>query len=212
MRWMIFDKRFLGAGVVAMSVGLSACGDDEPAGADTAAPDITAPDGDDAAETVQPDTIAADTAVSDTAPGDIDEDRCLRGFTRCGESCVDTGVDRAHCGECDIACGEAEHCRVGECTEGGVSFEIDLRPIFGVYGCDYCHSFMRPDRLVNVPMNDRACEGALRVAPGDPEASALLTTLTGASCVNQMPPSGEPMSAPQVDLVRRWIAEGALDN
>jgi hypothetical protein len=212
MRWKDCCTYLLRAGAVAGALGYGACGDGETAGGDTSALDaVDAVDTADTEDAAAPDTTTPDTTVGDVSP-DTGEDRCPRGFTRCGEDCVDTGVDRAHCGECEVACGDAEHCRVGECTEGGVSFEIDLRPLFGVYGCDYCHSFMRPDRLVNVPMNDRACEGALRVAPGDPEASGLLTTLTGASCVNQMPPSGEPMSASQVDLVRRWIAEGALDN
>ncbi len=211
MRRNDFFSYLLWAGATAASLGVSACGDGDPAATDVSAEDTTASDLPDAPADASPDTAPMDVAPGDVTP-DVDEDRCPRGFTRCGEACVDTGVDRAHCGDCDIACGDAEHCRVGECTEGGVSFEIDLRPIFGVYGCDYCHSFMRPDRLANVPMNDRACEGALRVAPGDPDASGLLTTLTGASCVNQMPPSGEPMSPAQVDLVRRWILEGALDN
>lgn len=210
MRWMRFEPWGLGAGVLVVGLGLGACGDADPFAPDSGTTDVS--DMDDAAEPPPTDTGTVDSAPPDTAPDDIDEDRCPRGLTRCGETCVDLGVDRAHCGECDVACEEAEHCRVGECTAGGVSFEIDLAPLFWVYGCSHCHTFMRPERLVNVPLNDRACEGALRVAPSDPEASALLTILTAASCVNQMPPTGEKMSAPQVDLVRRWIAEGALDN
>lgn len=57
------------------------------------------------------------------------------------------------------------------------------------------------------------------VVPGDPDESHVFNVITGASLcekspgvpANLMPPTG-PLGAPDVDLVRRWIASGAPDN
>jgi len=36
--------------------------------------------------------------------------------TMCGEDCVDTNTDLAHCGACDAACGENQGCDAGSCV------------------------------------------------------------------------------------------------
>ncbi len=45
------------------------------------------------------------------------------------------------------------------------------------------------------------------IMPGDPASSLLMSKISGSRPV--MPPVGGPLSASEVDLIRRWIADGA---
>jgi len=49
------------------------------------------------------------------------------------------------------------------------------------------------------------------VIPGDPDNSLLIKRLEGV-IKPQMPLDLPPLSQPQIDTIRDWIAEGALDN
>jgi hypothetical protein len=51
----------------------------------------------------------------------------------------------------------------------------------------------------------------LAVIPGDPDNSLLIKRLEG-TIAPQMPLDLPPLSQPQIDTIRDWIAEGALDN
>lgn len=56
-----------------------------------------------------------------------------------------------------------------------------------------------------------------RVAPGNPEQSYLYHKLVGSHLEAggeglQMPFAAPPLNDKQIDLVRRWILEGALNN
>jgi hypothetical protein len=63
--------------------------------------------------------------------------------------------------------------------------------------------------LVNVA--SPKCEGAVRVVPGDADASLLLQVLDGSStCVKPMPLGRDTWSEDDIELVRAWIEEGAL--
>jgi hypothetical protein len=60
--------------------------------------------------------------------------------------------------------------------------------------------------------NDNAsAAGLVRVVPFDPDASFLLSKIVGppANQGNRMPIGAAPLSADDIDLVRRWIANGA---
>jgi hypothetical protein len=61
-----------------------------------------------------------------------------------------------------------------------------------------------------------ACEGKMRVVPGDPENSLLYLKLANrAPCGSGMPVAGPPremsglFNARQLEVVRSWIAAGA---
>jgi hypothetical protein len=41
---------------------------------------------------------------------------CEDGLTRCGGECVDTDIDRDHCGRCGNQCGDEQSCEDGMCT------------------------------------------------------------------------------------------------
>ena len=54
--------------------------------------------------------------------------------------------------------------------------------------------------------------GGPAVVPGKPDASPLLASITLRDGVAEMPKDKAPLAPPQLDLVRRWIAEGAADD
>lgn len=107
----------------------------------------------------------------------------------------------------------------GDGNGGGptVSFAADVQPLFDA-NCIGCHGAngglslaagSSYDNLVGVPAQGYAGN---RVVPGDPDASVLYRKLSGAQGVGgPMPPTGF-LPAATVDLVRTWIAEGALEN
>ncbi len=56
-------------------------------------------------------------------------------------------------------------------------------------------------------------EGAIRVVPGDPDASYLVTKLSGeGDYVGTLMPGASGLDAERLELVRQWISEGAQDN
>ena len=54
----------------------------------------------------------------------------------------------------------------------------------------------------------------LRVKPGDPDNSYIYLKVTGSPRINgeQMPRGRTALSAEQIDLIRRWIEQGAKNN
>jgi len=100
--------------------------------------------------------------------------------------------------------------------EPAVSFFDDVRPILQA-SCQGCHQPAKPEGdVVLVRHADmlRAFDGAEAVVrPGAPELSVLIDVVTPFGDVPpEMPEEGEPLTAEQVDLLRRWIREGALDD
>lgn len=65
--------------------------------------------------------------------------------------------------------------------------------------------------LVNVPSTEN--NAVLRVAPNDPDNSYLIQKLEGTAAVGgQMPLGGTPLPQSEIDIVRQWITEGAIDD
>jgi len=91
-----------------------------------------------------------------------------------------------------------------------VSFADDIQPIFN-QNCIACHGgSIEPDlregsafaSLMGLP------EGS--IVPGDADGSELVEMLNGGGD-NPMPPSG-PIPAAQINLIKSWIDNGALNN
>jgi hypothetical protein len=62
-------------------------------------------------------TAASSTGMTATGSGGGGGDAsCGLGTVPCGEQCVDTDFDPAHCGGCDLACAEGEVCSMGTCA------------------------------------------------------------------------------------------------
>jgi hypothetical protein len=51
--------------------------------------------------------------------------------------------------------------------------------------------------------------GAHAIVPGDVESSELLTRVTSEDEVMRMPPEGNPLTSDEIDILKRWISEGA---
>jgi Carboxypeptidase regulatory-like domain len=101
-----------------------------------------------------------------------------------------------------------------------------VQGVFEKYGCTACHPGVNPaldltegksyDQLVGV----RALEDPTlyRVVAGDPERSFLYLKVGGAPPVadipaigTRMPPQAPPIDQADMDLIRRWILQGAKD-
>ena len=112
---------------------------------------------------------------------------------------------------------------VSACLVGGslhadttIDFNRDIRPLLS-NNCLACHGFDSASRSTDLRLDTR--EGAIKdlggyaaVVPGDPEKSTLLDRIKGTVPAELMPPvesHKKPLSAESIELVRRWIKEGA---
>jgi hypothetical protein len=106
-----------------------------------------------------------------------------------------------------------------------VEFKRDIVPLLKVR-CAVCHltgdeafgMALYPGAayksLVNVPSGESPL---LRVKPGKPDESYLIRKLEGTQSEAggkgmQMPIDSGPLSRPEIDMIRAWIAEGAKNN
>ncbi|MGE0376276.1 MAG: PSD1 and planctomycete cytochrome C domain-containing protein [Planctomycetaceae bacterium] len=99
-----------------------------------------------------------------------------------------------------------------------VDFSREVRPILSNH-CFQCHGPDQTARTSDLRLDTK--EGAfaalgegdhLAIVPGNPEASELLKRVTSDDPDVKMPPPNadyEPLSAGQIDTLRRWIAGGA---
>src|SRR5262245_32681444 len=88
------------------------------------------------------------------------------------------------------------HSSIGRTPSGGMSLDPDV-----AY-----------DSIVNVASNRKA--GAIRIVPGNPDASYLVQTVEGAAGIVgvRMPQGGPYLSDGQITILRRWIQLGAPRN
>ncbi|MDH3583543.1 MAG: DUF1549 domain-containing protein, partial [Phycisphaerae bacterium] len=94
-----------------------------------------------------------------------------------------------------------------------IDFARQIAPVFQGH-CIKCHGAekqkgkFRLDRRANMLRGGDSAEPA--IVPGDPKASYLLKLIRHEEADLEMPAEGDPLSAGQVALIERWIAEGAL--
>lgn len=93
-----------------------------------------------------------------------------------------------------------------------VSFRHDVAPII-LKRCTGCHgerSFQSNWRAHTFrDLMKPGTSGQAPVVVGKPEQSRLFQLITAASEARRMPKADQPLSAEQIDLVRRWIVQGA---
>ena len=98
-----------------------------------------------------------------------------------------------------------------------VSFDRDIRPILA-NNCFVCHGPDETDRQAGLRLDLRAIavkaleSGQVAIVPGKPDASELIKRVTSTDENVRMPPlkgKHKPLTAAQIDLLKRWIASGA---
>ena len=94
-----------------------------------------------------------------------------------------------------------------------VDFTRDIEPIFAAR-CYQCHGTkmqlggLRLDRRSNALKGGGS--GMASMVPGHGAESLLITYVSGANAKNVMPPTGDRLTAAQIDLLRTWIDQGAV--
>jgi hypothetical protein len=96
-----------------------------------------------------------------------------------------------------------------------IRFNRDIRPILSE-NCFYCHGQDPKHREADLRLDVRdeavkAHDGVTAIIPGKPEQSEMLKRLLSHDADEQMPPpeSNRKVTPAQIELIRRWIAQGA---
>src|SRR5687767_8523435 len=90
-----------------------------------------------------------------------------------------------------------------------IDFNRDIRPILSD-NCFNCHGPAKNARKGDLRVDSK--EGAMSViAAGKPKESLLLQRITSIDVHERMPPAktGKKLSGQQIELIKRWIEQGA---
>ena len=100
-------------------------------------------------------------------------------------------------------------------SPAAVSFHKDVRPIL-VQHCQGCHQPAKPlGGLVLTSFADLQKGGESEmpgIVPGKPDESYLVEQITPVDGTTSMPKERPPLKSEQIEIIRRWIAEGAADD
>ncbi|MCU0719343.1 MAG: PSD1 and planctomycete cytochrome C domain-containing protein [Pirellula sp.] len=97
-------------------------------------------------------------------------------------------------------------------SDAQIDFERDVKPIFAKY-CTECHgatnqtSDLRLDLRHTILMGGTS--GAI-VSPGRSSESRLIDIVSGTDPEYSMPPEGDSVPPEAIDILRRWIDQGAI--
>ena len=99
-----------------------------------------------------------------------------------------------------------------------ISYFKKIRPIFQA-NCQGCHQpakakggYVMTDFARMLTGGECVKDGKKAVIPHDPENSYLIEQITPDRGEAEMPPKRQPLPAPEIALIRRWVAEGAVDD
>src|SRR4029079_12583820 len=95
-------------------------------------------------------------------------------------------------------------------------FQRDVQPIFAEH-CTQCHGVDEANRKsgLRLDLRDAALKGGdsgtAAIVPGNPEESELFLRWASTDSPIVMPPPShnKPLSAQQIDILKRWIKDGA---
>lgn len=100
-------------------------------------------------------------------------------------------------------------------ADGSVSYYKQIRPIFQAH-CQGCHQPSKAGGGYVMTAFDRLLAGGeskmAAIVPKQPEESNLLDQVTPDGGKAEMPKDKPPLSAAELDLIRRWVAQGASDD
>ena len=92
-------------------------------------------------------------------------------------------------------------------TENFKSFASDVQPILNKH-CVSCHNTQNPSGSVNLETYNKV---KIIVVPKNSESSLLYGVISHTAGY-PMPPSGSKIPQQEIDIIKDWIDEGALDN
>lgn len=96
-----------------------------------------------------------------------------------------------------------------------VSFYREIRPIFQSQ-CQGCHQPAKQAGAYVMTDFDRLLAGgqseSAAIVPGKPEESYIVDLITPVDGESEMPKGKSPLSEPDIELIRKWIKEGAKDD
>ncbi len=100
--------------------------------------------------------------------------------------------------------------------EATVDFNRDIRPILSNH-CYACHGPDEGKRKAGLRLDQKEVaykalqSGMVALVPGKPEESELVRRITATSETERMPLKkfGKPLSKAQIDLLRKWVEQGA---
>ena len=93
-----------------------------------------------------------------------------------------------------------------------VSYEKDVQPIFKA-SCISCHKPDKKKGKLDMSTYADLMKGGKQgspVTPGDPAKSILVEMISGPE--PEMPDKGDKLKPEQVELITRWVKEGAKKN
>lgn len=103
-------------------------------------------------------------------------------------------------------------CQQGVAADPEVDFNRQIRPLLAKH-CYSCHG---PDqaesglRLTDLESATKTVDsGEVAIVPGDPQLSELIKRVTAEDESIRMPPEGDGLKPAEVEILTKWIAEGA---
>ena len=97
-------------------------------------------------------------------------------------------------------------------SDDEVHFSRDIRPILN-QNCMPCHGGVRQKNGVSFLFREEALgtgkSGKRTIVPGKPNESELIKRVTSSDPDTRMPYHAPPLSPQQIDVLRRWIKQGA---
>jgi hypothetical protein len=97
-------------------------------------------------------------------------------------------------------------------SDDEVHFSRDVRPILN-QNCMPCHGGVRQKNGVSFMFREEALgrgkSGKRTIVPGKPDESELISRITSSDPEARMPYHSSPLTPQQIDLLRRWIKQGA---
>jgi mono/diheme cytochrome c family protein len=91
-------------------------------------------------------------------------------------------------------------------AQARVDFIRDIQPIFRA-SCDGCHGARK--QMGNLRLDSKQIALAKVIVPGKAVESPLYQRVAGIGDQARMPMGGDPLKKEQIELIRRWIDEGA---
>ncbi|HKQ79429.1 MAG TPA: PSD1 and planctomycete cytochrome C domain-containing protein [Blastocatellia bacterium] len=105
--------------------------------------------------------------------------------------------------------GAAAHFRSAQTRR--VDFRRDIEPIFRA-NCYQCHGEKKASAQLRLDNKQLAMKGGISgamIAPGNSKESRLMKRILGEGDEARMPLTGNPLKPAQIELIRKWIDQGA---